>query len=48
VAGAVFAARTCGSAVDRSLAPLLAVVVTAAAEVTEFTGSTGSSAGRRT
>ena len=33
VAGAVFAARTCGSAVDRYLAPLLAVVVTAAAEV---------------
>ena len=31
VAGAVFAARTGGSAVDRYLAPLLAVVVTAAA-----------------
>ncbi len=40
VAGAVFAARTSGSAVDRYLAPLLAVVVTAAAGVTEFTGST--------
>jgi hypothetical protein len=36
-----FAARTCGSAVDRYLAPLLAVVVTAAAEVTEFCGQQG-------
>lgn len=41
VAGAVFAARTDGSAVDRYLAPLLAVVVTAAAEVTEFYGQHG-------
>ena len=41
VAGAVFAARTCGSAVDRYLAPLLAVVVTAADEVTEFYGQHG-------
>jgi hypothetical protein len=41
VAGAVFAARTCGSAVDRYLAPLLVVVVTAAAEVTEFYGQHG-------
>jgi hypothetical protein len=40
VAGPVFAARTCGSAVDRYLAPLLAVVVTAAAEV-EFYGQHG-------
>jgi hypothetical protein len=31
-----FAARTCGSAVHRYLASLLAVVVTAVAEVTEF------------
>jgi len=41
VAGAVFSARTCGSAVDRYLAPLLAVVVTAADEVTEFYGQHG-------
>jgi hypothetical protein len=42
VAGAVFfAARTCGSAVDRYLAPLLAVVVTAAGEVTESYGQRG-------
>jgi hypothetical protein len=33
-----FAARTCGSAVHRYLASLLAVVVTAVAEVTEFYG----------
>ena len=33
-----FAARTCGSAVHRYLASLLAVVVTAVAEVTELYG----------
>ena len=41
LAGAVFAARTGGNAVDRYLAPLLAVVVTVAAEVTEFYGQQG-------
>jgi amino acid transporter len=41
LAGAVFAARTDGNAVDRYLAPLLAIVVTAAAEVTEFYGQQG-------
>jgi hypothetical protein len=41
LAGAVFASRTGGNAVDRYLAPLLAVVVTVAAEVTEFYGQQG-------
>jgi amino acid transporter len=41
LAGAVFAARTGGNAVDRYLAPLLAIVVTVAAEVTEFYGQQG-------
>ena len=41
VAGAVFAARTGGSAVDRLPCALLAVVVTDAAEVTEFCGQHG-------
>jgi amino acid transporter len=41
LAGAAFAARTNGTAVDRYLAPLLAIVVTVAAEVTEFYGQAG-------
>jgi amino acid transporter len=41
IAGAVFARRTGGSAVDRWLAPALAVIVTGVAEVTEFYGQTG-------
>jgi amino acid transporter len=41
VAGAVFARRTNGSAVDCYLAPLLAIIVTATAEVTEFYGQQG-------
>ena len=41
LAGAVFAARTGGSAIDRYVAPLLAIVVTVAAEVTEFYGQQG-------
>ena len=41
IAGAVFASRTGGSAVDRYLAPALAVIVTGAAEVTEFYGQQG-------
>src|SRR3954471_14950980 len=41
LAGAVFAARTGGGALDRYVAPLLAVVVTGAAEVTEFYGQQG-------
>jgi amino acid transporter len=41
LAGAVFAARTGGNAVDRYLAPALALIVTVAAEVTEFYGQSG-------
>jgi amino acid transporter len=41
IAGAVFARRTGGNAVDRYLAPLLAIVVTGVAEVTEFYGQQG-------
>jgi amino acid transporter len=41
LAGAAFAARTGGNAVDRYVAPLLAIVVTVAAEVTEFYGQQG-------
>jgi amino acid transporter len=41
IAGAVFASRTGGSPVDRYLAPALAVIVTGAAEVTEFYGQQG-------
>jgi amino acid transporter len=41
VAGAVFARRTNGSAVDCYLAPLLAIIVTVTAEVTEFYGQQG-------
>jgi amino acid transporter len=41
IAGAVFAARTGGSAIDRYVAPLLAVGVTGIAEVTEFYGQQG-------
>ncbi|MFN2628373.1 MAG: APC family permease [Gaiellaceae bacterium] len=41
IAGAVFASRIGGTAVDRYVAPLLAVVVTVVAEVTEFYGQTG-------
>jgi len=41
LAGAVFASRTGGGALDRYVAPLLAVVVTGAAEVTEFYGQQG-------
>lgn len=41
LAGAVFASRTGGNAVDRYLAPLLAIVVTSVAEVTEFYGQQG-------
>jgi amino acid transporter len=41
LAGAVFAARTGGTWVDLYLAPALAVIVTVAAEVTEFYGQSG-------
>jgi amino acid transporter len=41
IAGAVFAHRTGGNAVDRYLAPLLAIAVTGVAEVTEFYGQQG-------
>jgi hypothetical protein len=37
----MFASRTSGSAIDRYVAPLLAVVVTGVAEVTEFYGQQG-------
>jgi amino acid transporter len=41
IAGAVFARRTGGNAIDCYIAPLLAVAVTVAAEATEFYGQTG-------
>ena len=41
LAGAVFATRTNGTAVDRFVAPLLAILVTGVAEVTEFYGQQG-------
>jgi hypothetical protein len=41
IAGAIFASRTGGTTLDRYVAPLLAIAVTAVAEVTEFYGQSG-------